>query len=174
MAHSCQCSSAKTTNQSHCSFLNEHNYISTVYSGKSASSRQVDGSNDYCPQAMPSNMRNGLAQHALARYHTKNGRQGHDHQVPTRTTLQSIPRQQTRISENAVTDILPYCTTEPPLRQEQVIALSDVVGSIRELVLLALGAANGDGGSVDKLEGAVGQTTASNTVEFFVGEWEVE
>jgi hypothetical protein len=76
--------------------------------------------------------------------------------------------------ENVVVSLLPYSTMEPPLRQEQVIALSDVVGSLKELVVLALGAAAGDVACADRLENAVGTTTASNIVEFFVEEWEVE
>jgi hypothetical protein len=58
--------------------------------------------------------------------------------------------------------------------QDQVIALSDVVGSLKELVLLALGASAGDEVCVDKLECAVGSETASNIMEFFVDEWEVD
>jgi hypothetical protein len=63
---------------------------------------------------------------------------------------------------------------EPPLNEAQVIALSDVVGSLRELVLLALSAASGDRGSVEKLGGAVGQQAARGIMEFFVDEWEIE
>ena len=63
---------------------------------------------------------------------------------------------------------------EPPLSQEQVIALSDVVGSLKELVVLVLGAAAGEVACVEKLEGVVGTETAARMVEFFVDEWEVE
>jgi hypothetical protein len=63
---------------------------------------------------------------------------------------------------------------EPPLNETQVIALSDVVGSLRELVLLTLSAASGDRDSVEKLEGAVGQQAARGIMEFFVDEWEIE
>jgi hypothetical protein len=63
---------------------------------------------------------------------------------------------------------------EPPLNEAQVVALSDVVGSLRELVLLALSAASGDRGSVEKLEGAVGQQAAMGIIEFFADEWEIE
>jgi hypothetical protein len=63
---------------------------------------------------------------------------------------------------------------EPSLTQNQVIALSDVAGSLKELVLLALGAAASDEVCVDKLGCAVGSETASNIMEFFVDEWEVE
>lgn len=75
---------------------------------------------------------------------------------------------------NVVTDILPYCTTELPLTQEQVIALSDVAGSVKELALLALSASAGDCVSIETLHAAVGTATANNIVDFFVDEWEVE
>lgn len=73
-----------------------------------------------------------------------------------------------------MTDVLPYCTTEPPLTQEQVIALSDIAGSVKELVLLALTAASGDRSSISKLTSAVGSMTADNIIDFFIDEWEVE
>ena len=60
------------------------------------------------------------------------------------------------------------------MNEAQVIALSDVVGSLRELVSLALAAAAGDERSMRKLESAVGERDAVNVVEFFVDEWEVE
>ncbi|KAL5115293.1 hypothetical protein ACEQ8H_006805 [Pleosporales sp. CAS-2024a] len=75
---------------------------------------------------------------------------------------------------NVVTDMLPYCTTEPPLKQEQVIALSDAVASIRELVILALGAAGEEQACRDVIAEAVGVETARNIVDFFAEEWEVE
>ncbi|ENI01189.1 hypothetical protein COCC4DRAFT_148606 [Bipolaris maydis ATCC 48331] len=82
--------------------------------------------------------------------------------------------QQSRPTGNTVHDLLPYCTTEPPLNEAQVIALSDVVGSLRELVPLALAAAAGDKRSLRKLESAVGKRDAVGVVEFFVDEWEIE
>ncbi|KAI4616672.1 hypothetical protein J4E80_005947 [Alternaria sp. BMP 0032] len=78
------------------------------------------------------------------------------------------------IHSQQLNDLLPYCTTEPPLSQAQVIASSDVVGSLKELVVLALGAASGVPGSMEKLEGAVGSQAAVNIVEFFADEWEIE
>jgi hypothetical protein len=86
----------------------------------------------------------------------------------------SPPRQPARAIGNAANDLLPYCTTEPPLNGAQVIALSDVVGSLRELVILALGAASGAAGCMEKLEGAVGPRAAVNIAEFFTDEWEIE
>ncbi|KAH7086765.1 hypothetical protein FB567DRAFT_526179 [Paraphoma chrysanthemicola] len=92
------------------------------------------------------------------------------HQIPLSTNTHA----QARTSENAVTDLLPFCTTGPPLQEEQIIALSDVAGSLKEVMMLALGAAAGDRGCVDKLEGAVGRDAAVRIVDFFGGEWEVE
>ncbi|KAG9188688.1 hypothetical protein G6011_07393 [Alternaria panax] len=85
-----------------------------------------------------------------------------------------LPRQPTRAVGIAVNDLLPYCTTEPPLNEAQVIALSDIVGSLRELVVLALGAASGAAGCMEKLEGAVGWQAAGNIADFFADEWEIE
>jgi hypothetical protein len=90
------------------------------------------------------------------------------------TNTSNTSRPQTRVPENAFADLLPYCTMEPPLNQEQVIALSDVVGSLKELVVLVLGASAGDVACVEKLEGAVGTEIATKIVEFFVDEWEME
>jgi hypothetical protein len=84
------------------------------------------------------------------------------------------PRQPARAIGNAVNDLLPYCTTEPPLGEAQVIALSDVAGSLRELVVLALGATSGTAGCMEKLDGAVGRQAAANIAEFFADEWEIE
>jgi hypothetical protein len=111
--------------------------------------------------------------------------QQHTGQSPLRTRnipiVPSLPllprpsqRQQSQLTGSTVRDLLPYCTTEPPLNEAQVIALSDVVGSLRELVPLVLAAASGDVDSVDKLENAVGQRAAANIIEFFVDEWEIE
>lgn len=48
------------------------------------------------------------------------------------------------------------------------------MGSLRELVVLALGAASGAAGCMEKLEGTVGSRAAVNIVEFFADEWEIE
>ncbi|KAI8939912.1 hypothetical protein NX059_003641 [Plenodomus lindquistii] len=76
--------------------------------------------------------------------------------------------------QNAVSDLLPYCTMGPPLNEAQVIALSDAAGSLRELVLLSLGAFAGDPSCVRRLEGAVGRQAAGNIAEFFMDEWEID
>lgn len=75
--------------------------------------------------------------------------------------------------QSAVHDLLPFCTIGAPLNEAQVIALSDVVGSMKELALLCLCAASGDQRSVSKLANAVGSDVAINIVEFFTEEWEV-
>lgn len=125
---------------------------------------QADGPGEYYQQARPT----------LARAHPHHQPRIQHHQAIDPITPQIAPRQQTHTPKNAVTDILPFCTTEATLRQDQVIALSDVVGSVKELVLLALGAADNESGCADKMEGAVGPETTRNIVEFFAEEWEVE
>ncbi|CAG5173263.1 uncharacterized protein ALTATR162_LOCUS7604 [Alternaria atra] len=96
------------------------------------------------------------------------------HNVPSVPPPPPPPRQPARAIGNAVNDLLPYCTTEPPLSEAQVIALSDVSGSLRELVVLALGATFGTAGCMEKLDGAVGRQAAANIAEFFADEWEIE
>ena len=76
---------------------------------------------------------------------------------------------------SAVTMLLPYCTADTPLNGSQVIAITDVAGSLRELVLLALGAKDGDEECVHRLGSALGSEQAwEGVVEFFSGEFEVE
>ncbi|KAI4701575.1 hypothetical protein J4E81_003315 [Alternaria sp. BMP 2799] len=126
---------------------------------------QLDGGADYYPREF-----NDRTIHSQQRQHPQFPRQAQNApSIPP-----PPPRQPSRILGNAVNDLLPYCTTEPPLSQAQVIALSDVVGSLKELVVLALGAASGVPGSMEKLEGAVGSQAAVNIVEFFADEWEIE
>jgi hypothetical protein len=156
------------------SFLHGRESVSTERLSNNKSSRQYNPSTIYYTQAMPAKMRNGLVQPSVPHKYIPYQIQGHLQKPPAHAISQAIPRQHSRITKNAATDILPYCTTEPPLRDDKVIALSDTVGSMKELVLLALGAAEGDRSSSDRLAGAVGAVTASSIVEFFVGEWEVE
>ena len=153
----------------------DHASVSAVHPSNGPYHQQVDGSAKYYPHTMPANSRSGLGQPAPQRNTQGRQYQGHHrHKAPAATASHVAPRHQNRIPENAVTDLLPYCTTGPPLRQEQIIALSNIVGSLKELVLLARGAAAGDAGCGDKLVDAVGVETASNIVGFFVDEWEVE
>jgi hypothetical protein len=137
---------------------------------------QMDGGADYHHRQLPAAAVNNYAQPAAA-YPYLPQQHMNARPLPQHQNISSAPlppRQQARPTGNAVSDLLPYCTMEPPLNGTQVIALSDVVGSLRELVLLALSAASGDRGSVEKLEGAVGQQAARNIMEFFVDEWEIE
>lgn len=134
-----------------------------------ASLSQVDGTADYQQHIVDANMRQNYIQPPVPRHHAQ-------HQLQARRihSAQALPRPPTLTSRNAVSELLPYCTTEPPLNQEQVIGLSDAVGSLKELVLLALGAAAGDAGCVERLESAVGGQAAANIAEFFIDEWEIE
>ena len=70
--------------------------------------------------------------------------------------------------------LLPHCTADSPLNETQVIALSDVAGSLRELVHLALGARDGDEACAGRLGSALGSGQAvCGVVDFFSGEFEV-
>lgn len=62
----------------------------------------------------------------------------------------------------------------PPLNEAQVIALSDIVGNLKELVVLALSAVAGDRRSIAKLESAVGPDAAANIADFFADEYEMD
>jgi hypothetical protein len=86
----------------------------------------------------------------------------------------TLPVQNQNTPQNVVQHLLPYCTTEPPLTGPQVIALSDVAGTLRELMLVALGAATGNIEFAARLENSVGSQAALNIVEFFVDEWEID
>jgi hypothetical protein len=166
-----------TTKQctAHFSPLEKHVNISDYNTSDKRSDSQLDGSGDYYSHLQSKQVRNNFMQPPQPRAQTQQPQiQDRSRQAHLHTASQPFPRQQLRPPESAVTDILPYCTTEPPLLQEQVIALSDVAGSIRELVLLALGATVGDAGCAEKMEGAVGATTMGSVVEFFAEEWEVE
>lgn len=66
-------------------------------------------------------------------------------------------------------DLLPYCTY-PPMSREQAIGLSDVAGSLREVVILAL-RARVDVEAREMLVGAVGVDAAEGMVEFWRDEW---
>lgn len=57
------------------------------------------------------------------------------------------------------------------MTQEQVIALSDLAGSLKEVMMLALRAQMDERIMVD-LARAVGEEAAAGIVEFFGDEWE--
>ncbi|KAF2442145.1 hypothetical protein P171DRAFT_487400 [Karstenula rhodostoma CBS 690.94] len=75
-------------------------------------------------------------------------------------------------AKSAYRDLLPYCTADTPLTEQQVIALSDIAGSLREVVVLAVRART-DEGVAEVLAGAVGEAGMRGVVEFFEEEFEV-
>ncbi|KAF2831221.1 hypothetical protein CC86DRAFT_430955 [Ophiobolus disseminans] len=124
---------------------------------------QINGSAAYHKPNIPTTTtRNTTAQPSHPRHPQQHQAQQQRH-APSNLTSQPAPN-------NTAASLLPYCTAGPPLRQSQVIALSDIVGSLKELTLLA----RGDAACRDKLVGAVGRETASEIVDFFAEEWEVE
>lgn len=143
--------------------------------GNAIALAQGDGGADHHFRPQHITTRDAHAQHSAQHYIHQQPHVQAPHQTRNTPSMPPPPlRQQAQVTGNAVRDLLPYCTTEPPLDEAQVIALSDVVGSLRELVLLALAAASGDVSSIDKLEGALGERAAANIFEFFVDEWEIE
>ncbi|KAF3039309.1 hypothetical protein E8E12_000511 [Didymella heteroderae] len=78
-------------------------------------------------------------------------------------------------AESAVTTLLPYCSADVALNGSQVIAVTDVAGSLKELVLLALGAKNGNEDCMHVLRSALGgEQISAGIVDFFSDEFEVE
>jgi hypothetical protein len=174
MATSSFTSSAKLANQNHSAFFIERNTDLTKHADQMATHHNNNGSAGQYTQDQSTNSRNAVVRPSLQRTLRHQQRHNHFQDTLRQPTRQLFPFRQTQVPKNAVTDILPFCTTEPPLSQEQVISLSDIVGSLKELALLALEAATGDTGCVAKIEAAVGAHTTANIVDFFVGEWEVE
>jgi hypothetical protein len=61
------------------------------------------------------------------------------------------------------------------LDESQVISLTDVAGSLQELVLLALGAKDGDEACLNVFLDAMGSDQAvANVVDFFCDEFEMD
>ncbi|XP_014556346.1 hypothetical protein COCVIDRAFT_100055, partial [Bipolaris victoriae FI3] len=137
---------------------------------------QTDGGSEYHPTRNPNFAQSNPPSYPRQQHMTQPPLRARN--IPIVPSLSVPPppplRQQSHTTGNTVHDLLPYCTTEPLLNEAQVIALSDVVGSLRELVPLALAAAAGDERSLRKLESAVGKRDAVGLVEFFVDEWEIE
>lgn len=77
---------------------------------------------------------------------------------------------------SAVMDLLPYCTTQTkPLSRAEVIGLSDVAGSLREVVLLALRGGGGvENEEMGGLDGVLGPDRANGVMEFWGDEWVVD
>lgn len=110
---------------------------------------QLDGPQDYYPQMITSSM------HALA--------------APSRST---VPNTQHQRPKTAYRDLLPYCTVEMPLDDQELVGLSDLAGSLREVMLLALRAKT-NGQCQRQLELAVGVDATRGIVDFFADEFEV-
>ncbi|CAI6331488.1 unnamed protein product [Periconia digitata] len=83
----------------------------------------------------------------------------------TSTSQSSIP------PKRAVDALLPTCTIGRPLTETQVVNLSDMAGSLREVMLLAM-RAKMDGSVMTELEGALGEAAAQGVVQFFENEFE--
>lgn len=113
---------------------------------------QLDGTN-YRTKPIPSTLRSQLqTQRSIS------------------TATQSNTRPPKGPAVNAALDLLPYCTTQTPLNKEQVVAISDIAGSLKELVMIALGAAE-DGTMREVLDRAVGPEVAFGIMEFFYDDW---
>ena len=85
------------------------------------------------------------------------------------------PSTQHKTPESIVTKLLPYCTIERPLDESQIISLTDAAGSLQGLVLLALGAKDGDEACLNVFLDALGSDQAvSGVLDFFCDEFEVE
>jgi hypothetical protein len=82
---------------------------------------------------------------------------------PPRSRVQSATRPQGAVSPNAAIDLLRWCTADMPLNNEQVIVLSDVAGSLKELMVLAL-TAKVDEGASEQLIRAVGEDATAGTL----------
>ncbi|ORY05682.1 hypothetical protein BCR34DRAFT_590818 [Clohesyomyces aquaticus] len=74
---------------------------------------------------------------------------------------------------SVATDLLPFCVTGMQLNSEEVIGLSDIAGSLKEVVLLALGASV-DSDTRSTIEKAVGSDAAERVILFWGEEWVAE
>jgi hypothetical protein len=96
------------------------------------------------------------------------------HHIHNATTVHA-PSTQHKTPESIVTKLLPHCTVERPLDESQVISLTDAAGSLQELVLLALGAKDGDEACLNIFADALGSEQAvAGVMDFFCDEFEVE
>lgn len=78
----------------------------------------------------------------------------------------------TSAPKNAFADLLPFCTTGLPLTETQAINLSDVAGSLKEMMLIAL-QARVDERVMAELQNVVGEQAAEGIVNFFGDEFEI-
>lgn len=110
---------------------------------------QLDGQQDYQPRMVPST--------PASTNHTRG--------PPTNTRQKKIPK-------TAYHNLLPYCTVEMPLNEQQVIGLSDVAGSLKEVMLLAMRARTNEQYAMH-LGDAVGAQALGGVVDFFTDEFEI-
>jgi len=140
--------------------LEQHHFTSKEHATNRVTPSQLDGAPDHHHRAMTANARNNAT-----------------HPPHSRNTTTSLPlpiQPQNSAPAQTGANLLRHCTAGPPLSESQVIAISDVVGSLKELVLLIHAAQAGDGESEKKLVDALGFEAASDVVAFFGDEWEVE
>ena len=71
---------------------------------------------------------------------------------------------------NAAMDILPFCTTDAPTRQELLVKVSDVAGSLREVASLGLR----EDDAARLVEEGMGEEDVDGLLRFWEEEWVVE
>lgn len=175
---------------------------STNYDGSKRIGFQLNGPSDYRPSMIPFNVhvRPNSQAHELQRQppqqppqerYLQHGQPPSQHQQDKHSQLRARLKHQLNAvvaphshskqpkpaaaATSAVTTLLSYCTADTPLNNNQVIAVTDVAGSMKELVLLALGAKDGDETCVHRLRCALDSEQAlASIVDFFSGEFEVE
>ncbi|KAF1932184.1 uncharacterized protein M421DRAFT_89531 [Didymella exigua CBS 183.55] len=150
---------------------------------------QLDSPADYRPQMVPFNGRNGHSQPSSQGHHQQRvppqqwrQQQSQHPQIrarpmhPANAMAPHAPAKQHKpAGGSAVTTLLPYCTADVPLNESQVLAVTDVAGSLKELVLLALGAKDGGAECASRLRSALGSEQAvAGILDFFSGEFEFE
>lgn len=150
---------------------------------------QLDGRPDYRPNMIPLAARDGVNQPVrhISTQQQQQQRRLPVHQQPQAQVQSSpihqvngraavhVPSKQQQTTESNVTKLLPYCTVERPLDQSQVIAITDVVGSLKELTLLALAAKDGNQECIGRLNDALGNEQAlSGVIDFFSDEFEID
>jgi hypothetical protein len=175
-----------------------HQLEATNFDGSAPTGSPLDGPADYRPQMISFNAHNQPNSHAhqqqqyLAQQYPREQypeQQRSHHQRSQRPQMQAGPvhqanavvgpqshsKQHKLTAASAVKILLPHCTTDTRLSESQVIAVTDVAGSLRELVLLALGAKDGEEGCIHRLGSVLGsEQTLSGIIDFFSGEFEVE
>lgn len=127
---------------------------------------QQQGSLSHCPR--PQQWRPPQIQHPglQASYMQPTGNMAAPH---------ALSKQQHLVAGSTATTLLPHCTVDIPLNEHQVIAITGVAKSMKELVLLALGAKDSGEECASRLEDALGsEQAAAGVVSFFSGEFEIQ